>query len=353
MHHYHKLQEKINEHPVGAPKSEEFQEILKILFRPEEVEVAVLLDFKLRNLNEIVQKAGISREEALQKLEALADRGSILARVADGEYFYALLPNYPGLFEYPIMKGLDEPSLDRLARLWHAYYMKDMAAELASAEPPWTRIIPAENAIPDEIEILPFEVASRMMAQTEVIAVANCPCRTIGKNCEKPLDVCLCFDGVARFLSERGMARLISLEEAREVLQRSEEAGLVHTGSNNANNLLFLCNCCPCCCHMLMLITKLNKTEALAKSSYRADFNVGSCIGCGVCEERCPMGAFSMNEEVANYDMMKCIGCGLCVSKCPTDAIVLVKRDDYNPPPKNIGELVQKNVTNKRRKRNQ
>jgi hypothetical protein len=37
MHHYHKLQELLNAHPVGAPKSEEFIEILKILFQPGEV----------------------------------------------------------------------------------------------------------------------------------------------------------------------------------------------------------------------------------------------------------------------------------------------------------------------------
>ncbi|HRR41977.1 MAG TPA: hypothetical protein P5244_12145, partial [Syntrophales bacterium] len=51
-------------------------------------------------------------------------------------------------------------------------------------------------------------------------------------NCEKPLDVCLCFDGAARFLAERGIAKIITLGEAREVLKRSEETGLVHTGSN-------------------------------------------------------------------------------------------------------------------------
>jgi len=37
MHHYHKLQEKLDSHPIGAPRSEEFLEILKILFLPDEV----------------------------------------------------------------------------------------------------------------------------------------------------------------------------------------------------------------------------------------------------------------------------------------------------------------------------
>lgn len=348
MHHYHKLQDKIASHPVGAPKTEEFLEILKILYHPDEIEIAALLDFKLRKASEIAGKAGIATEEALRRLEDMANRGVLLAKKVDNEPAYALLPNYPGLFEYPVMKGLDEPARRRLALLWHAYWMKDMAAELASANPPWNRVIPAENAIPGQIEILPYEIASQMIAKNDVIALADCPCRVLGRNCDKPLDVCLAFDGAARFLSERGMAKVISLEEARNVLKRSEDAALVHTGSNIADKLLFLCNCCPCCCHMLMLLTKREPPEGLAKSSYQASFQAEECTGCGICQERCPMGAFVVDDETVSFIQDKCIGCGLCVSTCPADAIVLEKREDYNPPAKNIGELIEKITTNKR-----
>ena len=352
MHHYHKLQEKIASHPVGAPKSDEFLEILKILYRPDEIEIAALLDFRLRKVSEIADKAGISEEEALQKLEAIANRGALLAKKVGDEPAYALLPNYPGLLEYPVMKGLEEPARQRLAQLWHAYWMNDMAAELASANPPWNRVFPAENALPGEIEILPYEVASQMMAKNEVIALADCPCRVLGRNCDKPLDVCLVFDGAARFLAERSMAKLISLEEARQVLKKSEEAALVHTGSNNAEKLMFMCNCCPCCCHMLMLLTKREPPKGLAKSSYQARFNVEACINCGICEERCPMGAYITKEDTIDFSQNKCIGCGLCISTCPTDAIILEKRGDYSPPAKNISELIEKVTINKRTRKN-
>jgi len=56
-----------------------------------------------------------------------------------------------------------------------------------------------------------------------------------------------------------------------------------------------------------------------------------------------------MGEEVARLDVGKCIGCGLCVSHCSTAAIALGKRDNYSPPPANIGELVQRIVANKRK----
>ena len=330
MHHYHKLQGIIDSHPVGAPKSEEYLEILKILFRPEEVELAAVMDFKLRKASEIGEKAGIGADHAQEHLEDMANRGVVLAKQVGGEMAYALLPNYPGLFEYPVMKGTDPATERRLAELWHAYYMKDMAVELASAVPPWNRVFPAEEALPDEIEILPYEVVTEMMAQNKAIALANCPCRTLAKNCDKPLDVCLAFDGAAHFLAERGMAKLISLEEARNVIKKAEEAGLVHTGSNNTERLFFLCNCCPCCCHFLMLITQHKIPDGIAKSSYQARLNADECINCGICvDERCPVGAFAEGEEAVSLDVSKCIGCGLCVSTCPTSAITLEKRDGY------------------------
>ncbi|MDW7740463.1 MAG: hypothetical protein SCJ97_10490 [Bacillota bacterium] len=302
MHHYHHLGDKLSRHPVGAPKTEEFIEILKILFKPDEIEVATHLEFIPRTASDIASEAGLSFGEVSVKLESLANRGAVLAKRKNGDTYYSLLPNYPGLFEYPLMKGLNPQEEKRLAELWHAYYMQDMAAELASARPPWIRVFPAEEALPadEEIEIIPYEKASELLKKTEDIALARCPCRVIGKNCDKPLDVCLSFDGAARFLAERGMARFISREEALQVLRESEEAGLVHTGSNITERLYFMCNCCSCCCHMLMLLTKHGFKEGIARSAYRAELDQAACTGCAICvEERCPVGALTMDADRA------------------------------------------------------
>jgi ferredoxin len=98
-----------------------------------------------------------------------------------------------------------------------------------------------------------------------------------------------------------------------------------------------------------MLLTKRKDAKGLAKSSYQSRFDPNKCIGCGVCEERCAVGAFVMAREIAQLDAEKCIGCGLCVSRCPSGAITLEKRYNYENPPASIGDLVQKIVAHKKK----
>jgi electron transport complex protein RnfB len=62
-------------------------------------------------------------------------------------------------------------------------------------------------------------------------------------------------------------------------------------------------------------------------SSFFARVNEGDCIGCELCEERCPMDAISM-DDVAHVNLDRCIGCGVCAVTCPTEAIKVFRKDE-------------------------
>lgn len=45
------------------------------------------------------------------------------------------------------------------------------------------------------------------------------------------------------------------------------------------------------------------------------------CIGCKLCEKKCPVGAVSVTNNVAAIDPEKCTGCGACSDACPQKCI--------------------------------
>lgn len=45
------------------------------------------------------------------------------------------------------------------------------------------------------------------------------------------------------------------------------------------------------------------------------------CIGCGTCENECPVSAISIDDDKATIDQNACIGCENCLANCPVQAI--------------------------------
>lgn len=60
------------------------------------------------------------------------------------------------------------------------------------------------------------------------------------------------------------------------------------------------------------------------------------CTGCGICIEKCPVYAISMEDEKAKINMAECIRCGICHDVCDQQA---VRHDGEKAP-----ELIEDNI---------
>ncbi len=198
--------------------------------------------------------------------------------------------------------------------------------------------------------VIPFKIARDIVLENPgSIVVGTCPCRSAAPNpCLPPgqQDVCIFLgDPWATFMDEHNATyHRISQEEAVKVLQFCHEKGFVHTAYFEhaaGNRMDAICNCCSCCCMGVRMWKLMEGTlPLLAPSGYVAEVNE-DCDGCGFCaEDTCTFSAISMSEDgqVAVVDMNKCMGCGVCEDVCPVDALHL-RREPSKGDPLDLDEL--------------
>ncbi|MBA4320556.1 MAG: hypothetical protein C0412_19330 [Flavobacterium sp.] len=347
MDNYEKFRQIIDSHIAGAPKSKHFDEILEMLFSKEEIEVAIHMNFKSKNAESIATGSSIPLTEVEKRLDSMADKAIILRRKEDGKKLYSLLPTVPGIFELSLAKKKEAPMQQKLAQLWDRYNEEAMIESLCGKPTSHMRVIPIEKAISTQSRILPYEEVSKLINNSKYLAVFDCACRTSAGNCDAPINVCLVFGIVAKFIVDNGDAVELTYEEAMNVLDRTEKAGLVHTSNNSADKPDIICSCCSCCCHAMRGITEFHNPNALATSSYEAMVNHDDCDACGICSnERCPVNAIEI-EDTAFVKSDNCIGCGLCVTGCPSEAIKLIKRKEPPETPNTVQDMALKIASEK------
>ncbi|MCK5841176.1 MAG: 4Fe-4S binding protein [Candidatus Sabulitectum sp.] len=70
--------------------------------------------------------------------------------------------------------------------------------------------------------------------------------------------------------------------------------------------------------------TVMTTVQAPADTAYvfvRVEVQEEPCIGCGLCEQVCPMDAIVVQGGIAIIDYDLCTACGQCMDVCPVDAI--------------------------------
>lgn len=334
---YEKLAEHLNRLPAGFPRTPTGVEmrILRRLFTPEQAGLAPLLSLKPETPAEIAARSEKSVSEVAQQLEEMACKGLIFRLRKGSETRYMAAQFVIGIWEYHV-NDLDLELIEDMNE--YIPYFFDQSYYLRT---PQLRTIPIPAAINAEQSVMPYEEARRIIDEQDKIIVAPCICRKehrmAGEGCDKPLESCLVFGPGADYYEENGMGRAIDQQEALQILQRAEEAGLVLQPSN-AKKVVNICTCCGCCCQILKNLKKLPKPAEFVASNYYAVVNREECTGCETCLERCQMEAVRMEEGAAVIEEGRCIGCGLCVPTCPDSAITLMEKPEHREPPRHFME---------------
>ncbi len=334
--------------PYAGLHIPEFFALVRELFDPEEAEINNVLSRKPASVAEIAERAAKSPERVAPILEKMARKGLCgIVKKSDG-VLYRGLPFMPGIFEFTFVGGGETEREKRIARLIHAYKKAYVAAKgVERITYPVTRVIPVLRTIKAGNTIHTYHQVISYIEKYDVIGVGACYCRHAARLRGEdlhgmPVDVCMWFGEMAENITERLGGRRISKEEAKEIVNRCEEAGLIHMSRNTSEDIDFMCHCDRWHCEVVRQVLKQPKPGLVFNSGFEPSFNAEACLACGTCLERCPAKALMMDEQsVPAVDKDRCFGCGACATGCPQGAIVMVNKPDFPAPPKTTKDLAK------------
>lgn len=326
------LQKRLDMHAQGAPESEALFKILEILFTEEEAGLVSDLPIKFFTIEEAAKRWNKTKEEARKILDNLASKGLLLDSERGNTKLYVLAPTMAGFFEFSLMRTDGRFDRKILSELFYQYINQEEAfmKRLFSLKTSICRTFVQEKNLSEnyQSEILDYEKASHIIESASCITVGTCYCRHkmshLGKACSMPEDVCLTFNGTAESLSSHNIAKKISKDEARQILDKCVNLGLVQIGDNVQAGVNWICNCCGCCCEALLAYKKLGYKGKIS-SNFFAKVNEENCSKCRLCVKKCPVEAISFTNKVV-VDTEKCIGCGVCSRFCPKKSLAMEKR---------------------------
>ncbi len=356
------------------PISDTLIDIMKLIYNDSEIDF-INKAFRRKaslTLEELKKFSKMSEEEILKNAQSLAKKGAVfISTSSSGLEIYRILPLIMvGVFEYQFMKKIEYTEKEKtIAELFKILFdeMRDLIQDryeimlpMFKQLPPVDRTIPIyENAegkeilieVNEEVEppieqVLPTQKIKEIIEKFDDIAIAHCFCRhhkdLLGDSCkiDAPRETCFTLGKSARFVVNQGFGRMISKEEALDILKMVEEKGFIHKAYHPLGNIsrdeTSICNCCKCCCGTFLL-WKEGVVPMVNATNYLANINQDLCNGSGICLDKCPVDAIELNDEgKAKINELFCIGCGVCSHFCPESAISLIEgqRTVYVPPPK-------------------
>lgn len=333
--------------PYSGLDIPEFYALVEALFTPEEAEVNNVLVRKPAAAEDIAGRMNRDKSEVTGILKRMADKGLCATFKGDpGAPLYQGIPFMPGIFEFQFISGGETEHDKRIAELVHTYKKAyESAKGIEKISYPVTRVIPVARTIKAGNVIHTYHQVMTYIEKYDSIGVGTCYCRQAaklrGENIHgMPLEVCMWFGEIAEHIIDRLGGRRVTKQEAKDILDRCEEAGLLHMSRNTTEDIDFLCNCDRWHCQVVSNVLKQPRPSLAFNSGFQPVFDSERCISCETCIERCPPQALAMDENNArtvNNDL--CFGCGMCATGCPEGAISMEAKTGFPAPPKTAKEL--------------
>jgi Pyruvate/2-oxoacid:ferredoxin oxidoreductase delta subunit len=315
---------------IGLPDSEKIPELFRMIVDQEEVDLLLAMP---GTVEEIAERTGIVPSAVEAMLEILYHKGLVFSSQKAHGVLYRMCRN---LIQFHDATILWPEAPREFLDLWQSFMDTEWPQLAAAIDQsgirPGFRVIPIGRTIQSGTRILPYDTARNSIEGARSLAVTQCTCRRIARKCEAPLEVCVQLDKAADYAVHRGTGRALTKEQALEILDEAEEAGLVHCSENRAGIGHVICNCCADCCQIMPMVIRHGR-RLLDPSRFQAQIDNDKCVACGTCEERCMFQAIQVEELGRHVVQARCMGCGLCASACPEQAIAMepVRAEEFIP----------------------
>ena len=261
-----------------------------------------------RPAGEVAKRCKESEAFVQEQLDKLVAAGIVRSRKVDGVdcYYYPIW--VPG-----IMEGIlsNREQCDRYPDLGYCFeeYTRRRLAMVAPVFNSgktgmcFMRVMPVMSAIENNSRTASYDEISTLIENATAISVGPCSCRRarrlMGEGCgHLEEDMCMYLNDNAITYSKSGAHRLISKEEAYEVLRRAEDNGLVHEINQTPGfeESTAICNCCGCSCFALRIAEMFRAKNAI-RSNFAAKIDKEKCVACGQCVENCQTNAIKLGQK--------------------------------------------------------
>ena len=261
-----------------------------------------------RTAEEIARRAKKDLDFTLTQLNKLKTAGVVRSRTVDGKLCWYYPIWVPG-----IMEGIlsNREQCDRYPVLGECFerYTRERVSMLApfmDVGMNLMRVIPVQSAIENNTRKASYDEVHKLIEDAWAVSVGPCSCRRarrlMGEGCgHLEEDMCMYLNDNAKNYSETGAHRLISKEEAYEILQRAEDNGLVHelNVTPGYDDTTAICNCCGCSCFALRIAEYFRTPDAI-RTNYIARVDKDKCVACGQCVENCQLNAVKLGQKLCS-----------------------------------------------------